>query len=216
MFTGIIEATEKIIGIRPTSKDCQFIITRPVIFDDLKIGCSIACDGICLTVIELKPKYFNIEVMRETLQKSTAKNWCLGKIINLERALKLNSRLDGHLVQGHIDNKLRIISRLKKEGTDYLNLELPQKERNMLVPQGAIALNGVSLTIANIRPNYFSVALIGHTLEHTNLGTIKTGETVNVEYDILGKYVVSALLTSPLNALLNNNAISQGDKHYEI
>ncbi len=197
MFTGIIEATEKIFKLSPTGKECKFTISKPVIFDDLKIGCSIACDGICLTVIELEPKYFSVEVMRETLQKTAAKNWCLGKVINLERALKLNSRLDGHLVQGHIDNKLRIISHLKIEGTDYLHLELPPKERKMIVPQGAIALNGVSLTIADMRNNYFSVALIGHTLEHTNLGTIKTGDTVNVEYDILGKYVVSAMLMSP-------------------
>ena len=193
MFTGIIEATEKIVTLQLISGKKLITISRPAIFDDLKIGCSIACDGICLTVVQFDDKAFTVEIMNETLQKSTAKNWTSGKILNLERALKLNSRLDGHFVQGHIDRELRLISHLKREGTDYLHLEFPRQESNLIVPQGAIALNGVSLTIAEIRNNYFSVALIGHTLTHTNLGTIKTGEKVNVEYDILGKYVLAQI-----------------------
>lgn len=193
MFTGIIEATEKIVTQQTISGKKLITISRPVIFDDLKIGCSIACDGICLTVIQFEDKTFTVEIMAETLTKTSAKKWLNGKILNLERALKLNSRLDGHFVQGHIDGELRIISRLKIENTDYLRLELLQRDRNLIVPQGAIAINGVSLTIAEIRSNFFSVALIGHTLTHTNLGTIKTGETVNVEYDILGKYVLAQI-----------------------
>jgi len=193
MFTGIIEATGKIVTHQLISGKKLITISRPAIFDDLKIGCSIACDGICLTVVQFDDKAFTVEIMNETLQKSTAKNWTSGKILNLERALKLNSRLDGHFVQGHIDRELRLISHLKREGTDYLHLEFPRQESNLIVPQGAIALNGVSLTIAEIRSNYFSVALIGHTLTHTNLGTIKTGEKVNVEYDILGKYVLAQI-----------------------
>ena len=193
MFTGIIEATEKIVTQQTISGKKLITISRPVIFDDLKIGCSIACDGICLTVVQFEDKTFTVEIMAETLTKTSAKKWFNGKILNLERALKLNSRLDGHFVQGHIDGELRIISRLKIENTDYLRLELLQRDRNLIVPQGAIAINGVSLTITEIRSNFFSVALIGHTLTHTNLGTIKTGETVNVEYDILGKYVLAQI-----------------------
>jgi len=193
MFTGIIEATEKIVTQQTISGKKLITISRPVIFDDLKIGCSIACDGICLTVVQFEDKTFTVEIMAETLTKTSAKKWFNGKILNLERALKLNSRLDGHFVQGHIDGELRIISRLKIENTDYLRLELLQRDRNLIVPQGAIAINGVSLTIAEIRSNFFSVALIGHTVMHTNLGTIKTGETVNVEYDILGKYILAKI-----------------------
>ncbi|MEN6446033.1 MAG: riboflavin synthase [Candidatus Cloacimonas sp.] len=192
MFTGIIETTGKIAGIRPDKGKRNFSICKPAIFDDLKIGSSVACDGICLTVIGFDPKYFTVEIMNETLEKTTAKNWTIGDTLNLERALKLNSRLDGHLVQGHIDRTLRLLTLLNIKGTNYLRLEMPHKERNLMAPQGSIALNGVSLTIADIYSNYFSVALIGHTIEHTNLSSLKPGNFVNVEFDVIGKYIMNS------------------------
>ena len=129
--------------------------------------------------------------MNETIQKTTAKNWSINKLLNLERALTITSRLNGHFVQGHIDRELRLISHLIIEGTSYLRFEFPFRKKELIVPQGSIALNGVSLTIAEIRNEYFSVAIIGHTLEHTNLNTIKPGEMVNVEFDIIGKYIIA-------------------------
>ncbi len=191
MFTGIIEATEQIISSQQYSGKKLITVAKPTIFDDLKIGCSIACDGICLTIVQFDNKTFTVEIMNETIKKTTAKKWNINKLLNLERALKISSHLDGHFVQGHIDRELRLISYLKIDGTPYLRFEFPHKEKWLIVPQGSIALNGVSLTIAEMRSEYFSVALIGHTLEHTNLNTIKPGEMVNVEFDIIGKYILA-------------------------
>ncbi len=182
MFTGIIEATEKIISIQHFGRKKLISISKPAI--DIEIGSSIACDGICLTIVKLDNRTFTVEIMNETIQKTTAKNWSINKLLNLERALTITSRLNGHFVQGHIDRELRLISHLIIEGTSYLRFEFPFREKELIVPQGSIALNGVSLT-------YFSVAIIGHTLEHTNLNTIKPGEMVNVEFDIIGKYIIA-------------------------
>ncbi|MFA4959823.1 MAG: riboflavin synthase [Candidatus Cloacimonas sp.] len=191
MFTGIIEATEKIISIQHFGRKKLISISKPAIFNDIEIGSSIACDGICLTIVKLDNRTFTVEIMNETIQKTTAKNWSINKLLNLERALTITSRLNGHFVQGHIDRELRLISHLIIEGTSYLRFEFPFREKELIVPQGSIALNGVSLTIAEIRTEYFSVAIIGHTLEHTNLNTIKPGEMVNVEFDIIGKYIIA-------------------------
>ncbi len=191
MFTGIIEATEKIISIQHFGRKKLISISKPAIFSDIEIGSSIACDGICLTIVKLDNRTFTVEIMNETIQKTTAKNWSINKLLNLERALTITSRLNGHFVQGHIDRELRLISHLIIEGTSYLRFEFPFRKKELIVPQGSIALNGVSLTIAEIRTEYFSVAIIGHTLEHTNLNTIKPGEMVNVEFDIIGKYIIA-------------------------
>lgn len=191
MFTGIIEATENIISIQHFGRKKLISISKPAIFSDIEIGSSIACDGICLTIVKLDNRTFTVEIMNETIQKTTAKNWSINKLLNLERALTITSRLNGHFVQGHIDRELRLISHLIIEGTSYLRFEFPFRKKELIVPQGSIALNGVSLTIAEIRTEYFSVAIIGHTLEHTNLNTIKPGEMVNVEFDIIGKYIIA-------------------------
>lgn len=191
MFTGIIEATENIISIQHFGRKKLISISKPAIFSDIEIGSSIACDGICLTIVKLDNRTFTVEIMNETIQKTTAKNWSINKLLNLERALTITSRLNGHFVQGHIDRELRLISHLIIEGTSYLRFEFPFRKKELIVPQGSIALNGVSLTIAEIRNEYFSVAIIGHTLEHTNLNTIKPGEMVNVEFDIIGKYIIA-------------------------
>ena len=190
MFTGIIEAQGIIQSISAQSGKKLLSISRPASFDDLKIGASIACDGICLTVLSFDAKSFKVEIMNETIQKSTAKSWVLNRSLNLERALQLGGRLDGHWLQGHVDRELRIVSSPTINGTDYLRIELHNADRGLLVPQGSIAINGVSLTIAELISGYFSIALIGHTLAGTNLSKLKAGAKVNVEYDILGKYIM--------------------------
>lgn len=189
MFTGIIETQSKLLAVQPQSGKKILRIAKPKFFTDLKSGSSIACDGICLTVLEFDNTSFQVQVMNETLQKSTAQNWQTGRILNLERALQLGFRLDGHWLQGHVDRELRLISHHKVNNTDYLKFELVNADRALLVPQGSVALNGVSLTIADLRSESFSVALIGHTWENTNLSSIKPGDRVNVEYDVLGKYI---------------------------
>lgn len=190
MFTGIIEAQGIIQSISAQSGKKLLSISRPLSFDDLKIGASIACDGICLTVLSFDAKSFKVEIMNETIQKSTAKSWVLNRSLNLERALQLGGRLDGHWLQGHVDRELRIVSSPTINGTDYLRIETVNADRGLLVPQGSIAINGVSLTIAELISGYFSIALIGHTLAGTNLSKLKAGAKVNVEYDILGKYIM--------------------------
>ncbi|MDD4310134.1 MAG: riboflavin synthase [Candidatus Cloacimonetes bacterium] len=189
MFTGIIENTAKILSINAISGKKHLRVAKPVLFDDLKIGCSIACDGICLTVTQFDSLGFDVEIMNETLEKSTAKSWQVNRVLNLERALKLDSRLDGHWLQGHVDRTLRVESRFKKMGTDYLQFEIENEDRHLLVKQGSVAINGTSLTIAELRSGNFSIALIGTTLLGTNLAALKAGDLVNVEYDIIGKYI---------------------------
>lgn len=190
MFTGIVEAQAKLISLSHQSGKKLLRIARPLSFDDLKIGSSVACDGICLTVLEFDTSSFNVQIMNETIQKSTAKNWLPGQILNLERALQFGSRLDGHWLQGHVDRELRLISHQKMNNTDYLRFEVINADRALMVAQGSIALNGVSLTISELRGDSFSVALIGHTIENSNLSNLKPGDRVNVEYDILGKYML--------------------------
>ncbi len=191
MFTGIIESTSRISQVSPLSGKKLLKVERPQSFDDLKVGSSIACNGICLTVVEFDSHSFKVEIMHETLEKSTAGNWQVGTILNLERALKLGDRLDGHWLQGHVDRSVRVLSRPRIEGTDYIRFQLVNEDRKLLVQQGSIAINGVSLTIAELRSSYFSIALIGHTQANSNLASVKAGDTVNVEYDVLGKYLLN-------------------------
>ena len=189
MFTGIIETQSKLLAVQPQSGKKILRIAKPEFFTDLKSGSSIACDGICLTILDFNAVSFQVQVMNETLQKSTAQNWQTGRILNLERALQLGARLDGHWLQGHVDRELRLISHQKINNTDYLRFELVNADRALLVSQGSIAINGVSLTIADLRSDSFSVALIGHTWDNSNLSNLMPGDRVNVEYDILGKYI---------------------------
>lgn len=191
MFTGIVETTSEILRINSEAGKKHLVIKRPESFNEIKLGSSIACNGICLTVLEFNKQSFRVEVMHETWEKSTAKSWQAGTILNLERALKVGDRLDGHWLQGHVDRSLRVIAILKVEGTDYIRFQLVNEDRKLLVPQGSVAINGVSLTVAELRSSYFSIALIGHTLDNSNLRYLKTGDTVNVEYDVLGKYLMN-------------------------
>ncbi len=158
-------------------------------FDDIGLGASIACNGICLTVVRYDTSSFDVEVMNETQSKTNTTSWRPGSLINLERALKLGQRLDGHWVQGHVDTALPLYKKELKGETLYLWFRYPHSDKHLLVAQGSIALNGVSLTIAELNENSLAVALISHTLQNSNLSALITGDLVNVEYDILGKYI---------------------------
>lgn len=190
MFTGIIEALSEIKNIRQISGKTNITIGRPKSLNDLKTGSSIAVNGICLTVIELSESDFTVEVMHETMQKTTAAKWLSGNKVNLERALQIGSRLDGHWVQGHIDTTTALLETKTINSTLYLTFALPASDKLLVVPQGSIAINGVSLTISSLKTGRFSVSLIGHTLDNTNLAELSLGNKVNLEYDILGKYVL--------------------------
>ncbi len=189
MFTGIVETTSRVMRTLNSSGLKAITIELPKSFNDLKKGSSIACDGICLTVTQLNTDSFNVEIMQETVQKTTAGNWNKGTILNLERALKLEDHLDGHLVLGHIDRTTTLLEKKTISATTYLRFSLDSRDRELVVKQGSVALNGVSLTVAELNSSSFTVALISYTLETTNLRYLSPGANVNLEYDIIGKYI---------------------------
>ena len=189
MFTGIVETTSRVMRTQNSSGVKAITIELPKSFNDLKKGSSIACDGICLTVTQLNTDSFNVEIMQETVQKTTAGNWNKGTILNLERALKLEDHLDGHLVLGHIDRTTTLLEKKTVSATTYLRFSLDSRDRELVVKQGSVALNGVSLTVAELNSSSFTVALISYTLDTTNLRYLSPGANVNLEYDIIGKYI---------------------------
>ncbi|MCB5263082.1 MAG: riboflavin synthase [Candidatus Cloacimonetes bacterium] len=194
MFTGIIEAISPIESIVSEAGSKYIQIARPESFDDLKVGSSVACNGICLTVLKFDRNSFTVQVMNETVLKSTAASWKNGEILNLERALKIGDRLDGHWVQGHIDRAVKFLRKEQKSQTMYYHFELHHQDKRLMIPQGSIAINGISLTVASLGSREFSVALIKHTAENSNMDLVKAGELVNLEYDALGKYVLRSKL----------------------
>ncbi len=207
MFTGIIEEIGKVVKIESRSGKKYFSISSRKILDSLKIGDSVACNGICLTVIDFMNSRIKVEAMSETLTKTTAFSWKNNDLINLERAMQIGSRLDGHLVQGHIDT----ISKLKSKKVSNQNLvleyEIPSGFSDLLVPQGSITINGVSLTIAELISDSFKVAIIEHTRKNTNL---ENSNYVNLEFDIIGKYVQRFLHKNKKNTISQKILIEKG------
>lgn len=184
MFTGIVEKVSKVEKIDLDIEGARLFFHAP--FSDTKIGDSIAVNGACLSVVNIKEDLFEVEIMNETLNKTNLKNLKQGDLINLERALKVSSRLDGHIVQGHIDSKSKVLS-IKQEGFSC-KIEF-EGDTYYIVQKGSITVNGVSLTVCASNKNSFIVSLIPQTLESTNLQNLKVGDIVNIEYDIIGKYI---------------------------
>lgn len=184
MFTGLIEAKGKIRAAR--EKDGARLITVSHPRDwKLGVGGSIAVDGVCLTVTKRAPGSFSAELMPETLRKTTGASWKAGRIVNLERPLSFGSRLDGHLVQGHVEARARVM-RIAKEGASrLLTLRLPAALAKNVALHGSLAINGVALTVARARGSLVTLALIPHTLSRTNLGLLAAGDEVNIETDFL-------------------------------
>ena len=193
MFTGIIEEIGKIKSFKKDSNGATVEVECSLVLEDTKLGDSIAINGVCQTVIELSSNSFKARVSDETLKVTTFENLKSGNIVNLERALTLSSRLGGHIVSGHVDcrGKFTKIEKL----TDFYNLEfeIPQEQTKYVVHKGSITINGISLTVAEINQNRFKVAIIPHTFENTNLKALNIGDNVNIETDILGKYVEKML-----------------------
>ncbi len=188
MFTGIIETTGRIIEITSMDENKTFTIQANFIAE-LILGQSIAHNGVCLTVSELGNDFYKGTAIAETLHRTTLNNWQVGQKINLERCLKMGDRLDGHLVQGHIDTVGKIIDIEKKEGSWVVKIVYPKSYSSLLIPKGSICVDGVSLTIVEVGRDYFSIALIPHTLQHTTFGNFSIGQEVNLEFDVIGKYV---------------------------
>ncbi|MCH7689484.1 MAG: riboflavin synthase [candidate division Zixibacteria bacterium] len=192
MFTGLIETIGTIKKI--TNRDNYLVFDIEAKFDDdkHKIGDSVACDGICLTIVSFDRQKFTVEVSQETLDKTIAANYKVGSKLNLERPLKIGNRLGGHFVSGHID-EAGLITDVKTIGASVeLSLTFDKKFEQLVVEKGSIAINGVSLTVNSVIENSLTVNLIPHTLESTNLKSLRAKDKVNLEFDIIGKYAVKA------------------------
>jgi riboflavin synthase len=192
MFTGIVEALGEVISTRPEGENIHFIIKAPFI-QELKIDQSIAHNGVCLTVVELNEDTFTVTAIKETLDKTNIGDLKKGDAVNLERCLKSNGRFDGHIVQGHID-QTGVCEQIKEEnGSWRFYFSYDPSLGNITVSKGSICINGVSLTVVDSEDAAFSVAIIPYTFEHTSFKQLKVGDKVNLEFDILGKYISKLL-----------------------
>lgn len=189
MFTGLIEEVGKISGRRFVKSNILLSIDAKFVIEDLKLGDSVAVNGVCLTVNERKPGSFSVEASSHTVSESTVGDWQLGRRVNLERALKVGDRLGGHIVQGHVDGIGRVAKIRYGEGSSDIFIEAPEQIMKLLAPKGSVAVDGVSLTLADKRARSFKVMVIPYTLEHTCLGDLKPNETVNLETDLIIRWL---------------------------
>jgi riboflavin synthase len=188
MFTGIIETIGMVKEIEQNGSNKSFWI-HSSLSEHLKVDQSLAHNGVCLTVEAIQNSMHKVTAISETLQKSNLGQLKKGSEINLERCMEMNGRLDGHIVQGHVDTTAVCISVSEKDGSWEFIFEIEDKFANLIIEKGSITLNGISLTIFNITQKHFTVAIIPYTFKHTNIQNIQKGSIVNIEFDILGKYI---------------------------
>jgi len=189
MFTGIIEAVGTVTEVIEAGSNRSFWI-KSAISSELKIDQSVAHDGVCLTVDELKEDQHRVTAVKETLSKTNLVSWVPARLINLERSMLMNGRLDGHLVQGHVDTTGTCTAIKEEAGSWLFTFSFPEEFANLLVEKGSASVNGTSLTVFNVQRSSFSVAIIPYTYEHTNIHQLQRGAPVNLEFDIIGKYVL--------------------------
>jgi len=192
MFTGIIEELGEVIKIKKDKENLHLTV-KSEISKELKIDQSLSHNGVCLTVIELGTNSHTVTAIKETLIKSNIGDLIIGSKINLERAMKMNARLDGHIVQGHVDQIGTCTDINEVEGSWFYSFKYDNEFNNITIEKGSITINGVSLTIVNSKENTFSVAIIPFTHQHTNFHEINIGDSVNLEFDVIGKYVAKLL-----------------------
>lgn len=188
MFTGIIETLGTIQEIKK-DKDNIHITIDSAITSELKIDQSVAHNGICLTVVDIKDSLYTVTAIGETIKKTNISDWKKGDSVNLERAMKLGDRLDGHIVQGHVDQIGTCIATNETNGSWSYTFQYDDALNNITIEKGSITVNGVSLTVVDSKKNEFSVAIIPYTFEHTNFHDFKVGTKINLEFDVIGKYV---------------------------
>lgn len=188
MFTGIIETLGTVSHLQQEAGNLHITVASSL-SDELKIDQSISHNGVCLTVVALSPGEHTVTAIAETLQKSNLGALQVGSPVNLERCTKVGDRLDGHIVQGHVDQTAQCISISDQQGSWLYAFQFDRSQGNITVEKGSITVNGISLTVVDSQADRFSVAIIPYTLEHTNLNQVKVGDTVNLEFDVIGKYV---------------------------
>ena len=196
MFTGIIESLGEVQQLERDRGNLHISINSSI-SQELKIDQSVAHNGVCLTVVSLEGNSYTVTAIDETLQKTNLGEFKVGDKVNLERAMVLGSRLDGHIVQGHIDQTGKCIAVLEKDGSWFFTFEYDTSQNNVTIEKGSITIDGVSLTVVDSGKNTFSVAIIPYTYENTRFNTYKVGSTVNLEFDVIGKYV--ARIMQPLS-----------------
>ena len=188
MFTGIVESLGEIVDINEELDNIHFTV-RSEISPELKIDQSLSHSGVCLTVIDIEKNCHTVTAVKETLDKSALKNLKKGDVFNLERAMKMGGRLDGHLVQGHVDDIAKCVDVKVNEGSWIFTFSFNKKFKNLIIEKGSICINGVSLTVFNVTNSSFDVTIIPYTYDNTNFNKINVGDIVNIEYDMIGKYL---------------------------
>ena len=188
MFTGIIESLGEITEIQPEKTNFHFTI-KSDLAPELKVDQSVAHNGVCLTVVKIESEKYTVTAIKETLDKTSLGDWRKGDRVNLERCTKIGGRLDGHIVQGHVDQIAKCKAIQDEDGSIVFTFSYNSELGNVTIEKGSITVNGVSLTVVNSRENSFSVAIIPFTLEHTQFKYIKVDSVVNLEFDVVGKYV---------------------------
>lgn len=192
MFTGIIEQTGRIARVEREGTNVHFTVSA-AFAGEVKVDQSVAHDGVCLTVVEQHSSTYVVTAIQETMDRTSLGHWQEGSVVNLERCTQLGGRLDGHLVQGHVDTTATLSSVRDEQGSWVLGFVHDAHPEFVTVPKGSITVNGISLTVVDSRPDGFSVAIIPYTWEHTNLHTLQPGDRVNLEFDVIGKYVARLL-----------------------
>lgn len=189
MFTGIVTDVGRVRSVRPTARDRRFEIATRWDASTIDLGASVSHAGVCLTVVETGPGWFAVEVSAETLSKTTLGDWTEGSAVNLERAARLGDEMGGHIVSGHVDGVGTVVSVTPEGGSRRMAFEAPAPLHRYIAPKGSITVDGVSLTVNAVDGTRFEVNVIPHTLEHTTLGALKTGARVNLEIDMLARYL---------------------------
>lgn len=188
MFTGIIEAIGRVESVRQQGSNLSFRVSSPI-SHELKIDQSVSHNGVCLTVERVADGFHEVTAIEETLRKTNLAQWETGSLVNLERCLTLNGRLDGHFVQGHVDTTGICETRRDLEGSWEFSIRFPEEFAHLVIEKGSICINGISLTCFNVTRNNLSVAIIPYTWQHTMLHTLQAGDRVNLEFDLIGKYI---------------------------
>lgn len=190
MFTGIIEEVGKVTKLQKEQENLHITLTSGIT-SELKIDQSVAHNGVCLTVVEIQDSEYTVTAIKETLDKSNIGDFQVGDEVNLERSMIMQGRIDGHIVQGHVDQVAHVVSIDEEEGSWKFGFDYDKKQGNLTVSKGSITVNGVSLTVVDSSPGHFSVAIIPYTIAHTNFKNFVIGSKVNLEFDIIGKYVTT-------------------------
>lgn len=204
MFTGLIEEIGEIKSVWRSGDSMILQIAAKDIISDVSIGDSIAVNGICLTVIALGHNFFTVDVMPETMYSTSLADLSTGSIVNLERAMSANKRFGGHFVAGHVDGVATLVEKRQLDNAIYFTFTIDSSLTTYLIPKGSIAIDGISLTIVKAEKNSFTVSIIPHTLKNTNFVSKKIGQKVNIEVDMIGKYIEKVLL----------NYLDQKTNHY--